>query len=124
MEKKSNMDGLATAAEYYDNYGVRARELREPGKKVIGYLTALGPVEILTAAGAIPLRLRGTPSQAITKADAHMETIAMSLPEEESRALIERVTEEVRQRVQSSEDKPRTMIVGDQIDGTSVADRG
>jgi benzoyl-CoA reductase/2-hydroxyglutaryl-CoA dehydratase subunit BcrC/BadD/HgdB len=41
----------------------------------MGYLSALVPVEILTAAGVAPIRLKGTVSEAITKADAHMETI-------------------------------------------------
>lgn len=67
--------GLATAEKYYTEYGLRARELRAEGKKVIGYMTALGPVEILTAAGVVPFRLKGFVSEPITKADAHMETI-------------------------------------------------
>jgi benzoyl-CoA reductase subunit C len=38
-------------------------------------MSALGPVEILTAAGVVPLRLKGNASRPITKADARMETI-------------------------------------------------
>ncbi|MGD0230273.1 MAG: 2-hydroxyacyl-CoA dehydratase family protein [Syntrophorhabdales bacterium] len=68
-------DGLARAEKYYGQYGVRAKELRAGGKKVIGYLSALGPVEIMTAAGVLPLRLKGNVSEAITKGDAYMETI-------------------------------------------------
>jgi len=67
--------GLNLAEKYYDQYGSRARELRSAGQRVIGYLSALCPVEILTAAGIVPLRLKGNVSEAITKADAHMETI-------------------------------------------------
>ena len=67
--------GLSTAERLCTDYGLRARELRAEGRKVIGYLSALGPLEILTAAGVVPLRLRGYPSDPITKADAHMETI-------------------------------------------------
>jgi benzoyl-CoA reductase subunit C len=67
--------GLAGAESLYQSYGSRARELKAEGKKIIGYFSALGPVEILTAAGTVPLRLKGNPSEAITKADAHMETI-------------------------------------------------
>jgi len=66
---------LATAQKYYTEYGSRARELKAAGNKVIGYLTALGPVEILTAAGVVPVRLKGNVSEAITKGDAFMETI-------------------------------------------------
>ncbi|OPY66196.1 MAG: Benzoyl-CoA reductase subunit C [Syntrophorhabdaceae bacterium PtaU1.Bin034] len=68
-------NGLATAEKYYTQYGSRARELKAAGRKIIGYLTALGPVEILTAAGVVPLRLKGNVSEAITRGDAYMETI-------------------------------------------------
>jgi bcr-type benzoyl-CoA reductase subunit C len=67
--------GLAMAEKHCTNYGWRARELKGEGKRIIGYLSALGPVEIITAAGAVPLRLRGFSSDPVTKADAHMETI-------------------------------------------------
>lgn len=72
---KLEMKGLATADKLYSQYGSRARELKAQGRKVVGYLSALGPVEILTAAGVVPLRLKGTAGEAITKADAHMETM-------------------------------------------------
>ena len=70
-----NGKGLATVEKYYTQYGIRARELRAEGNKVIAYLTALGPVEIMTAAGVVPFRLKGFVDEPITKADAHMETI-------------------------------------------------
>lgn len=72
---QASKGGLAAAERFYRSYGLRARELKSGGKKIIGYLSALGPVEILTAAGVVPLRLKGNPSEAITKADAHMEPI-------------------------------------------------
>ena len=68
-------NGLVTVEKYYNQYGSRAKELKAEGRKVIGYLSALAPIEIMTAAGVIPLRLKGNVSEAITKADAHMETI-------------------------------------------------
>ncbi len=49
--------------------------MKNEGRKVIGYLSALCPIEILTAAGVIPIRLRGNATEAITKADAYMETM-------------------------------------------------
>jgi len=67
--------GLATVEKYYTQYGSRAQELKAAGRKVIGYLTAMGPVEILTAAGVVPFRLKGNVSESITKGDAFMETI-------------------------------------------------
>jgi len=75
MTDFGNGNGLATAEKYYSQYGLRASELKGTGKKVIGYLSALGPVEILTAAGVVPFRLKGNVSEAITKGDAFMETI-------------------------------------------------
>jgi bcr-type benzoyl-CoA reductase subunit C len=75
MTDFGNGNGLATAEKYYSQYGLRAQELKGSGKKIIGYLSALGPVEILTAAGVVPFRLKGNVSEAITKGDAYMETI-------------------------------------------------
>ncbi|MBP1745570.1 MAG: 3-hydroxyacyl-ACP dehydratase [Deltaproteobacteria bacterium] len=75
MTDFGNGNGLATADKYYSQYGLRAQELKKSGKKIIGYLSALGPVEILSAAGVVPFRLKGNVSEAITKGDAFMETI-------------------------------------------------
>jgi benzoyl-CoA reductase subunit C len=68
-------NGLALAEQYYAQYGKRAKELKSEGRTIIGYMSALGPVEILTAACVVPLRLKGNASRPITKADARMETI-------------------------------------------------
>jgi benzoyl-CoA reductase subunit C len=68
-------NGLATAEKYYNEYGRRAKELKASGRKIMGYLSPLGPVEIMTAAGLLPLRLKGYATEPITRADAHMETI-------------------------------------------------
>ncbi|WP_028895751.1 2-hydroxyacyl-CoA dehydratase subunit D [Syntrophorhabdus aromaticivorans] len=75
MTQTGTENSLALAEKYYSQYGSRARELKAAGKKIIGYLSALGPVEIMTAAGAVPFRLKGNVSEAITKGDAYMETI-------------------------------------------------
>ena len=72
MADFANGNGLAIADKYYSQYGVRAQELKGSGKKIIGYLSALGPVEILTAAGVVPFRLKGNVSEAITKGDAFL----------------------------------------------------
>jgi len=73
--KNGNGKGLSLAEQHYQDYGSRARTLHATGTKVIGYLSALAPVEIMTAAGILPLRLKGDVSDPITKGDAHMETI-------------------------------------------------
>ncbi len=75
MKTEGQNNGLATAEEYYRDYGLRAGELHRQGSRIMGYLSALGPVEIITAAGLVPLRLKGDVTQPITKADAHMEAI-------------------------------------------------
>jgi len=71
-----NRSALSRAERYYQNYGVRARELKDQGKRVIAYLCSLVPVEIITAAGLVPLRIRGDVHEPITKGDTQLETIA------------------------------------------------
>lgn len=71
--------GLAAVDKLYQDYGCRARELKNQGKRVLGYLCALTPVEIITAAGFSPFRLKGSVHEPITKADVHMETIVCPL---------------------------------------------
>ena len=41
----------------------------------MGYLSALGPLEIITAADFMPIRIKGDVNEPITKADSQMETI-------------------------------------------------
>jgi len=74
-EEKINGQGLSKVEKLYQGYGVRARELKEQGRKVIAYLCSLVPVEIITAAGVIPLRIRGDVNEPITKGDVQLETI-------------------------------------------------
>jgi benzoyl-CoA reductase subunit C len=71
--------GLAEAKRYYQEYGLRARELKKQGKKIIGYLCAFTPAEIITAAGMVPFRIKGDVNEPITKADTEMETIICPL---------------------------------------------
>jgi bzd-type benzoyl-CoA reductase N subunit len=61
---------------YYRDYGARAKELKGQGIKVIAYLCSLTPIEIITAAGFLPLRIRGDTREPITKGDTKLETIA------------------------------------------------
>jgi bzd-type benzoyl-CoA reductase N subunit len=72
-------NGLSLADRYYQDYGSRARELKGQGKRIMGYLCAFVPLEIITAAGFIPFRIKGDTSEPITKADAEMETIICPL---------------------------------------------
>jgi len=72
-EKKGNI--FDTVETYYKDYGIRARELKKQGKKFIGYVCSFVPLEIISASGCIPFRLRGDVHEPITKGDALLETI-------------------------------------------------
>lgn len=74
MERTSGK-GLELVEKYYRDYGCRAKELKRRGKKIMGYLSALGPLEIITAADFMPIRIKGDVNEPITKADSQMETI-------------------------------------------------
>lgn len=67
--------GLATVDKLYHNRGSRAVELKNEGKKTMGYLCCYAPTEIMTAAGLVPHRITGNVSESIAMADAHIETI-------------------------------------------------
>ena len=71
--------GLKAVDKYYRDYGYRARELKSQGRKIIGYLCAYTPLEIIAAAGFVPFRLKGNVSEPITRADTQMETIVCPL---------------------------------------------
>jgi benzoyl-CoA reductase subunit C len=77
--KSATGKGLSLVEKYYQDYGSRARELRGQGERIMGYLCAFVPVEILTAAGFIPFRIKGDVNEPITKADTEMETIVCPL---------------------------------------------
>ncbi|HSB04756.1 MAG TPA: 2-hydroxyacyl-CoA dehydratase family protein [Thermodesulfobacteriota bacterium] len=72
-DRPSNI--FLTVERYYKDYGVRARELNAEGKKVIGYICSMVPLEIITAAGCIPFRVRGDIHEPITTGDTLLETI-------------------------------------------------
>ena len=67
---------MSKVERYYEDYGIRARELKKEGKTVIAYLCSLVPMEIITAAGLVPFRIRGNVNEPITKGDTNLETIA------------------------------------------------
>jgi len=73
-EKKGN--GLARVDALYQDYGLRARELKGQGQKIIAYICSFVPLEIITAAGLIPFRIRGNVHEPITRGDTNLENIA------------------------------------------------
>jgi benzoyl-CoA reductase/2-hydroxyglutaryl-CoA dehydratase subunit BcrC/BadD/HgdB len=66
---------FSTVESYYKDYGKRVKELSNKGKKVIGYICSFVPLEIITAAGCVPFRMRGDIHEPITKGDTLLETI-------------------------------------------------
>jgi benzoyl-CoA reductase/2-hydroxyglutaryl-CoA dehydratase subunit BcrC/BadD/HgdB len=72
-EKQGNI--FDTVENYYRNYGIRARELKKEGKKFIGYVCSFVPLEIISASGCLPFRMRGNVHEPITKGDTLLETI-------------------------------------------------
>jgi len=66
---------LDAVEKSYKDYGLRAKELKKEGKKIIGYICSFVPLEIITAAGCIPFRVRGNIHEPITKGDTLLETI-------------------------------------------------
>jgi benzoyl-CoA reductase subunit C len=79
MPDKSAVTGLTAVDKYYQDYGCWARELKSQGRKLIGYLCAFTPLEIITAAGLVPFRIKGDVNEPITRADTQMETIICPL---------------------------------------------
>lgn len=75
MSKENEAGALAVVEKEYQDYTGRARELKKQGRKIIGYTCAYAPLEIITAAGFVPFRIKGSVNEPITKADTKMETI-------------------------------------------------
>jgi len=71
--EKSNI--FNTVERFYKDYGIRAKELKKEGRKVIGYICSFVPLEIISASGCIPFRVRGNIHEPITKGDTLLETI-------------------------------------------------
>jgi len=66
---------FAEVDNQYVNYGLRARELHTQGRKIIGYICSFVPLEMITASGCVPFRMRGDIREPITQGDTLMETI-------------------------------------------------
>lgn len=71
----TQLTGLARVEELYQNRTQRAKELHKEGKKVIGYMCCLPPVEMLTAMDMVPFRIMGSIHEPVTKANDCLETI-------------------------------------------------
>src|SRR4030066_464485 len=66
---------FSTVEKYYKDYGLRAKELKKEGRKAVGYICSMVPLEIISASGCIPFRVGGDVHEPITKGDTLLETI-------------------------------------------------
>jgi benzoyl-CoA reductase subunit C len=71
-------EALARAKELYENRGQRVRELKNEGRKIIGYICCYPPAELITAAGCVPFRITGN-LEPVTAADAYRNCFDMAL---------------------------------------------
>jgi len=67
--------GLSRVEELYKNRDARAREMKDEGEKIIGYLCSYTPVELMSAIDFIPYRITGDVEEPVVEADAYLETI-------------------------------------------------
>lgn len=67
--------GLARVQELYEDRSRRARDLREEGQPVVGYMCIYPVLEMMTAAGMAPYRVFGAMDEPITKADSCLPTV-------------------------------------------------
>jgi bzd-type benzoyl-CoA reductase N subunit len=67
--------GLTRAQAVYRNRRRSAEELKAAGKKVIGYLCAYPPLEMMTTLDIVPFRLLGDINEPISKADGCLPTV-------------------------------------------------
>ena len=67
--------GLARAREVYQDRPRRARELREEGRKIMGYLCIYPVLEMMTALDIVPYRIFGDMREPITKADTYLPAV-------------------------------------------------
>ncbi len=68
-----NQRWLEQAKRISENRDRRVRELKNEGKKVIGYFCSFFPLEILTAADLVPYRIMGNLTEPITAAHAYCD---------------------------------------------------
>ena len=75
-ENDDNPKVLAKVEKCYQDYPQRAKELKEQGERIMSFICAFVPVEIIAAAGFFPLRLKGDVHEPVTKGDTQLEAIA------------------------------------------------
>lgn len=69
------LKGLARAQEIYNYRSRRAREIKETGRKVLGYFCCYPPLEIMSGLDFLPVRILGDMDEPITVADGYLPTV-------------------------------------------------
>ena len=67
------MDSLETMQKYYKRRDLAAKEWKERGGKVVGYLSNDVPEEMILASGFFPFRISGDPRSGTEEADKYTE---------------------------------------------------
>jgi benzoyl-CoA reductase subunit C len=70
-----NLKGMNKVQKLYQDRTYRAKELRQEGKHVFGYLCLYPVIEMLTALDIVPFRLFGDIDEPITKANNFLPTV-------------------------------------------------
>jgi benzoyl-CoA reductase subunit C len=70
-----NLKGMNKVQKIYQDRTYRAKELRQEGKHVFGYLCLYPVIEMLTALDIVPFRLFGDIDEPITKANNFLPTV-------------------------------------------------
>jgi bzd-type benzoyl-CoA reductase N subunit len=71
--KQEGQGWLEGAKKLSQNRGSRVRELKNDGKKIVGYFCSYFPLEILTAADLVPYRIMGNLTDTVTDAHAYCD---------------------------------------------------
>lgn len=71
--------GLAKAKEIYEDRSRRVKELKDEGKKIIGYPCIYVPLEMMTALDLVPYRIYGDMREPVTEADRGLQTAFCSI---------------------------------------------
>ena len=74
-EREIENTGFKLMQEHYRQRDLSAREWKEKGGKVVGYLCDNVPEEIIAAAGFFPFRLSGDPWNGSEEADRRLESM-------------------------------------------------
>ena len=69
------LKGLARAQEIYNYRSRRTREIKQTGRKVLGYFCCYPPLEIMNALDFLPVRILGDMDEPITVADGDVHIL-------------------------------------------------